>query len=376
MKCTSFEFESFFMGGFECADHINKYGNRVNLQQETAHDLRVFEDYKLLKSVGISVVREGICWSSVEKEPYVFDFSRLKPFYKAAAQLEIQIIWDLCHFGFPTDLVPTHPHFSKRLKALAEAFCQFHLENSNQRLLVIPINEISFLSWLAGEAKGTVPFTKNTGWEIKYELCKAAIIAIKTIKSLLSDVVIISAEPLVKVHASDKFSKNQAQKLHGYQYQAMDILLGKSCPELGGSDDLIDFLGVNYYHNNQWNDAGETLPWPDRENNRIPFSEMLQEIYSRYNLPIIITETGHFSELRSQWLQEICGEVKTAINMGIVIKGICVYPIIARPDWDDLAEWHEVGFWELNSEKERIPNHSYLHEFNRLQNQFSKSHKV
>src|SRR5699024_6842862 len=227
------EFNSFFMCGFECADHINRNGIRVNLQKITEHDIRVFDDYKLLNSIGIQVVREGICWSVVEKEPYVFDFSHLIPFYKAAAELKIQIIWDLCHFGFPSDLAPAHPEFSKRFQSLAEAFCMFHSENSTSPLMVIPINEISYLSWLAGEARGTVPFAIHNGWDIKYHLCKAAIRAIKTIKSTLPDAVIIAAEPLIKVHPSPLSETSEPAKTkHEYQYQAMDILLGRMCPEL------------------------------------------------------------------------------------------------------------------------------------------------
>lgn len=70
------------MGGFECADHINRSGVRINLQRENQHDKRVYEDYVALKEIGISVVREGICWSEVEIRPYVYDFSRLIPFLK------------------------------------------------------------------------------------------------------------------------------------------------------------------------------------------------------------------------------------------------------------------------------------------------------
>ncbi len=45
-------FRTFFFGGYECADHINAYGNRVDLLQTTAHDTRVEEDYILLSRLG------------------------------------------------------------------------------------------------------------------------------------------------------------------------------------------------------------------------------------------------------------------------------------------------------------------------------------
>src|SRR5690606_21910473 len=175
MKNQTSRFNSFFMGGFECADHINRSGLRINLMKETAHHLRAFEDYELLHSLGIKVVREGVCWSEVEISPYVFDFTSLKDRMDAAKALGIQIIWDLCHFGYPDDMIPTHPLFSSRFMAFCRAFCLFHKNYSRDRLYVVPMNEISFLAWHSGDMRGTVPFAINSGFDIKYHLCKAAI---------------------------------------------------------------------------------------------------------------------------------------------------------------------------------------------------------
>ncbi|MDT0644728.1 hypothetical protein RM553_17945, partial [Zunongwangia sp. F363] len=77
------------MGGFECADHINRTGRRINLLEETEHDVRCEEDYALLFSLGIKVVREGVCWSKVEKAPFIFDFGSLKSRIDAAAKFKI-----------------------------------------------------------------------------------------------------------------------------------------------------------------------------------------------------------------------------------------------------------------------------------------------
>ena len=84
-------FNSFFMGGFECADHINRSGNRINLLKETQHHLRVEEDYQLLLEVGISTVREGICWSVVDLDNDEYDFSEVLNRIKIAERLKIQI---------------------------------------------------------------------------------------------------------------------------------------------------------------------------------------------------------------------------------------------------------------------------------------------
>lgn len=111
-------FKSFFMGGFECADHLNRFGDRVNLLKETEHDIRIKEDYKLLSEIGIKVVREGICWSEIEISDGVYNFAEIYDRIKIAEKLGIQQIWDLIHFGYPDDIYPTHPKFCERFKNL------------------------------------------------------------------------------------------------------------------------------------------------------------------------------------------------------------------------------------------------------------------
>ena len=351
-------FNTFLIGGYECADHINRSGERINLLKETQHDIRVGEDYESLASIGIMTVREGICWSAVESAPGVFDFSEVYDRMRAAEKYGIQQIWDLIHFGYPDGIYPTHPHFCTRFARLCEAFALFHNEYSVQALLVVPINEISFLSWHSGDVRGTVPFAVNSGWDIKYHLCKAAILGIKMLKNIDPDCSIVLVEPLVKIHATD--SQYDVRELNEIQFQAMDIISGRICPELGGSEDLVDIVGFNYYWNCQWEANGEPLAWPDPLQKRMPFSQLLQVAYDRYKKPLFISETGHFGTGRVEWLEEIVAECMLAKNNGVDLKGICIYPITDRPDWDDLSSYSNCGLWDLDEMGNRIPHQEYI----------------
>lgn len=349
------------MGGFECADHINRSGDRINLMKETQHDLRVAEDYKLLNNIGIKVVREGVCWSRAEIAPYIFDFSYLIPFFHSAKQNNFQIIWDLCHFGYPNELIPTHPKFTSRFIALCKAFAKFHAQQTSDKLMVVPINEISFLSWHSGDVRGTVPFAINSGDDIKMHLCKAAISGIKMLKSISQDCIVFAVEPLIKIHAADiSIEVEELENLNLNQFKAMDILMGRELPELGGSLDLIDILGFNYYYNNQWNHKNETLSWREKDLQLTLFSELLQSAYNRYKKPVVLTETGHFGTGRDVWIEEITQECIKAKNLGVDLRGICIYPVIDRPDWDDLQNYSKSGIWDLTENKDRIPDHDYL----------------
>lgn len=368
-------FNSFFWGGFECADHINRSGDRINLLAETGHDQRVREDYQLLRNIGVLTVREGICWSKAEKAPYSYDFSEVKIRIEAADELGIQQIWDLCHFGYPDDLIPTHPKFTERFASICKAFAIFFKQVTHQRLFVVPINEISFLSWHSGDVRGTVPFAIHSGFDIKYHLCKATIKGIEALKDTDPNCQVLLVEPMIHIHPKIGETNEGLWQLNEDQYQAMDIIMGRMCPELGGTTGHADFLGYNYYHDCQWEHGGAPIPWPDLDHTvsrRKPFSRLLKKAYERYKKPVILSETGHFDERRAQWIQEISDQCLEAEAMGVDIRGICIYPIIERPDWDNLSHLHKAGLWDLDALKNRIPHEESLLMLRRYVRRFSR----
>jgi beta-glucosidase/6-phospho-beta-glucosidase/beta-galactosidase len=369
-------FNTFFIGGYECADHINRSGERINLLTETQHDIRVVEDYESLSSIGIKTVREGICWSAVENSPGVFDFSEVYNRMQAAEEFGIQQIWDLIHFGYPDGIYPTHPHFCDRFIALCDSFAKFYKENSKQELYVVPINEISFLSWHSGDVRGTVPFAVNSGWDIKYHLCKAAILGIKALKNADENCVIILVEPLIKIHGNEQENADYLHDINDHQFQAMDIIAGRMCPELGGQEGFLDILGFNYYWNCQWNVNAAPLNWPETVKLRTPLADLLQMAYERYDKPIFLSETGHFGSGRVQWIEEITAECLIAKKRGVDINGICIYPITDRPDWDNLFSYSNCGIWDLDSNGNRIPHTDYINAVEKAQAQFKNTNKI
>lgn len=366
-------FKTYFMGGFECADHINRSGERVNLLKYTQHDIRVEEDYQLLADMNILVVREGICWSQVETSPNIFDFSEVLNRMQAAEKFNMQQIWDLIHFGYPDDLYPTHPKFCERFANLCRAFANFYKANAKQNLLVVPINEISFLSWHSGDVRGTVPFAVNSGWDIKYHLCKAAIIGIEALKETDPLCRIILVEPLVEIHPDDDTEEEHLFELNQHQFQAMDIISGRICPELNGKEEYLDILGFNYYWNCQWKVGGESLDWPDLENKRFPLREMLKAAYYRYKKTLFLSETGHIGSGRVEWMEEITNECIKVQESGIPFFGICIYPVIDRPNWDNLHEFHDCGIFDVDAQLNRIPELNLIRSIKKQQEQVARS---
>jgi hypothetical protein len=347
-------FQSFWAAGYECADHINAHGDRVDLLAATGHNQMLEEDYAALRPFNIRTVREGIRWNSVEKRAYQYDWRGPEAILKAAQVAGVQVLWDICHFGFPDDCSPLHPKFSQRFAALCAAFVRWYRDHVPDGPLVItPINEASFLSWLCAEVGGAAPYAVRMGWDAKYHLMRAYIAGIEAMREVDPGVRILTTEPLMNLvpHIDATPAEvDHAARVHDVQFQALDMLCGRICPELGGTMANLDILGFNYYYNNQWIVGDTFLPWVnDNEDPRWrPLRSLFAEAWSRYQRPMALTETSHAGEHRPQWIRFVAEECAAAISAGIPLWGVCLYPIIDRPDWDNLSYWHHSGLWDAN----------------------------
>ncbi len=353
-------FNSFWMAGYECTDKLNAFGNRVDFLDLTGHLQLIDQDYRSLGQFNIETVREGIRWSKVETSAYRYDWSTVKRMIEYGKMHQIQQVWDICHFGFPDDLTPLHPMFARRFAAICRAFVKFYRDlQPTGPLIITPINEVSFLSWLGGEARGTSPYCINLGWEVKYSLMKAYIEGVAAIKEVDPTALILTTEPLVNVVPPLNPTEEEialAASFHEFQYQSVDMLLGRMCPELGGMPEYIDMLGFNFYYDNQYTPHGtELLPWWNESDDPrwVPLHELMRAAYERYSLPIVLSETSHPGEHRPNWIEFIAKQCAVALKQKLPLYGICLYPIIDRPDWDHLSPWHKAGLWDL----EPLENH-------------------
>jgi hypothetical protein len=59
-------FQSFFIGGFECATHRRQDGRRLDLIAATHHDVKAAADYRRLAEHGIRTVRDGRAGTSLK----------------------------------------------------------------------------------------------------------------------------------------------------------------------------------------------------------------------------------------------------------------------------------------------------------------------
>lgn len=344
-------FRSFFLGGFECSTHYLESGKRLDEIAATKHDLLAARDYQLLHSQGIRTVREGLRWHLIEKQQGRYDFSSLLPMLRAALETKTQVIWDLCHYGWPDWLNIFEPGFVTALANLARQFARLWQNETDEILFVAPINEISFFSWGGGEFAGLNPYARGRGSELKEQLVRSAIAAIEATWEVDSQTRIAHVDPLIHVLPADPRDPKQAQDAEDYrvsQFEAWDMLGGRQKPHLGGQEKYLDIIGGNYYVHNQWILGGSFIS-QDHARYR-PFREILLEVYARYRRPFFIAETGIEDDLRPSWFRYVCNEAAAALQAGVDLNGICLYPIVNHPGWVDDRHCHN-GLWDYPDEK-------------------------
>ena len=64
--------------------------------------------------------------------------------------------------------------------------------------------------------------------------------------------------------------------------------------------------------------------------------------------------------------QELC----IAIEAGVPVEGVCLYPIVDRFDWDDASHWHNSGLWDFRREQDqfvRVLNDEFANELRHSQ---------
>jgi len=329
-------FQSYLMGGFECSTHRNYTGKRLDVIAATRHDEFAEADYERLLSVGMRTARDGVRWHLIEREPFRYDFSSAANQIRAAKKTGVQIIWDLFHYGYPDDLDIFGEDFPVRFANFAEAFIKFLLSEDDRAPFICPVNEISFFSWAAAEVAWFHPFKRHRGDELKRQLVRASIAAIDRIRAVCPAARFIQAEPAIHVTSASKSPQRiaAAEDQQLSQFQAFDMLLGRREPELGGGERYLDILGLNYYFDNQWRHENGRRVLRGHKSYR-PFNLILREYSERYERPLLIAETGIENEARPEWFRYIGEQVRIAEANGVPVQGICLYPIVNHPGWDD-----------------------------------------
>jgi beta-glucosidase/6-phospho-beta-glucosidase/beta-galactosidase len=351
-------FPTFFLSGFECSTFLWHEGGRRDLCEETQHRAHADEDYRMLRELGIAVAREGIPWPLVDKGG-TYDFSYIDPFLAAQRRYGVQPIWDLCHYGYPDPCDPFDDGFAERFAAYARAAARYVAERAHHGpLFFTPTNEPTFFGYMAGEWAWAAPFGKDrdTRRRLTLAMAKADIAAVKAIRADFPDARMVHIDPLIwVVPPRDRPDLAEAAWRESYDdaYLAWDAIGGLRFPELGGSLEILDIIGFNNYSFGQmeYREQGPHCPLEPGDDRIRPLCDLIEEGWKKYRRPCLVAETSGLKGGRPDWLNDVVTESLAAVNRGVDLQGVCLFPAVDMPDWGT-GEWVHNGIADV----ERLPS--------------------
>ena len=350
-------FPTFFLSGFECSSFDWKDRGRRDVAAELQHYSHADEDYAMLPRLGIGVAREGIPWPLVDRGNGVYDFSLLDDLIAAQRRHQVLPIWDLCHYGYPDGLDPYAEAFPHRFAAYARAAAQYVAGRAHHGpLCFTPINEPTFWGYMGGEWGWCAPFGRTAEERRRFTLAlaRADIAAVRAIRADFPDARMVHIDPLIwVVPPPDRPDLIEAANRESFEdaYIAWDVISGLKHPELGGSPDIIDILGFNHYSFGQMEYGGGGKPNRPLEpgDDRIrPLCDLLVEAWAKYRRPCIVAETSGLHGGRPDWLNDVVGEALAAVNRGVDLHGVCLFPAIDMADWHS-GKWLHMGIADLET---------------------------
>jgi hypothetical protein len=328
-------FRSFLQGGFECSSHRRQDGLRLDLIRATRHDIQAQADYTVLHQHGLQTVRDGLRWHLIEQQAGRYDFSSFLPMVEASERVGAQVIWDLCHYGWPDDIDIWRPAFVERFARFAAAVAKLLRDRSDEVPFYCVLNEVSYWAWAGGDQAIMNPLSRGRGLELKHQLIRAVIAATRAVREIDPRARFVHIDPLIHVTPSSPEFEEEAQAYGRAQYDSWLLLSGELWPGLGGAPSLLDIVGINHYSNNQWvvggDEHGRTLLRGDAAYK--PLRTLLEESQARLKRPILIAETGAEGENRGPWMRYVLEEAEAALSAGVALEGVCLYPVLDYPGW-------------------------------------------
>lgn len=367
-------FDSFLMAGFECSTHVRRDGTRLDMVDMSGHEAHAGADYARCARLGARTVRDGVRWHLGERADGVISVKHEAARVRAARDAGVQVVWDLWHYGTPDHLDVLDARFPGRLARWARAFADLVASETDAVPLYCPVNEISFVAWGGGDVAYLNPFRRGKGAHLKRQLARAAIEATEAVWAVDARARVCHVDPVIHV-AHDPAKPQDAAPAEAYReamFEAWDLIAGLQEPWLGGSLRHLDVVGVNFYPRNQWvHDGSRIAPSDPRWR---PLDAILAEVYARYGRPLFVAETGCEFEGRAGWLRGVGEDVRRALAAGVPVEGLCWYPILSHPGWDDNRHL-QCGLWDYaDAQGARVAHDPLLGEWERQRERFVEVH--
>lgn len=363
------------MHGFMFATGIeNSYptiagGVRIDQMAKCGHYELWRRDLELVQELGIHYLRWGPALHRTFLGPGQYDWSWTDEVLAEMAQLDIQPILDLCHFGVPNWIGNFQNNDFPRF--FAEYCGEFARRYSTVKYWT-PVNEILI----------TTLFSAKYGWwnemltsdesyvRATNNVCKANLFGMQSILRHVPDAIFIQSESSEYTHPSRPELIKAATFYNERRFLPLDLTYGHpvSAPiyrylmENGMTASDYDFymnqnyrfrciMGTDYYVTN------EHLLQPDgttiASGEFFGYYVLARQYYARYGLPLMHTETNiRERDGAVQWLWKEWNTLLRLRQDGVPIVGFTWYSLTDQIDWhialrEERNQVHPVGLYNL-----------------------------
>jgi beta-glucosidase/6-phospho-beta-glucosidase/beta-galactosidase len=317
-------------------------------------------DLLLAKTSGVSMIRWGIPWYRVEPEQGQFDWTwtdQVIPYI--VDELKLEPILDLMHYGTPDWLKRSFvsPRYPEAVAQYAQAVAKRY---GDRIRYYTPLNEPVINSLMCGMRGVWPPYLRGErGYlAVGMGLVRGIVRTVKALKEVDPQATMVHVEAVGLVRADREELEPLAVERRHRGYLFYDLISGRvdaQHPLFGwllnngvSYNDLrwlrenaitLDMLGLNFYP--QWSTQqlsvgpGGALRSRLIEKEGSGFRELIGDFYSRYQVPLMITETSAKDSLRikQRWLQTSVESVRELRAQGVPVLGYTWFPLLTMVDW-------------------------------------------
>lgn len=360
-----------FATGIECSYPTIDHGKtRRDLLAECKHYECWKEDFRLVKELGLNVLRYGLPYYSIQKAENKFDWSFADEVMNEMKRLKITPILDLMHFGVPDWIGnfqnPELPiFFANYAGAVAKRYPWVRFYT--------PVNEIYVTAKLsAREGKWNEQLKSDRAFVTALKnIVAASILATQQIASQKPNCIIVQSETAEYIHEAYVSKSPEITIINKARFLALDLLYahppdadvfmylldnGMTREEydwfMAGEPPGYQVIGNDYYGRNElirlsdgkMINASDVLGW----------YLITREYYDRYKKPVMHTETNTFEPMEAPtWLWKQWLNVLQMRKDGVPVLGFTWYSLIDQVDWDIALEQkkgtiNECGLFDMN----------------------------
>lgn len=373
-------------GGLECS--IVRVGDDFRNQFEETGHLQSPADLDRVAALGITALRYPVLWETVfPDEPGACDWTFADERLGRIRRLGIRPIAGLLHHGsgprYTSLMAPDFPRLlAQHAREVARRYPWIDMYT--------PVNEPLTTARFSGLYGHWYPHGRDMRSFLRCLVneCLGTLLSIRAIRAENPAALLVQTEDLGKVFSTPAL-RGQADHENERRWLSLDLLCGhvdhahpwramlldngigeEELALLESGEGRPDVIGINYYATSErfLDEALERYPscfhggngrqsyadvealridLPDEETGVAP---RLREAWSRYGVPLAITEVHHGSTREEQlrWLAEVWRDACALRREGVEVRAVTAWSLLGALDWNSLLT-RRRGFYETGA---------------------------